>query len=61
MSVDPQLTALLDKRHAVFDARHHEEFIPPAEWHMEALQAAGFSEASVVWRSHQDALVAAIR
>jgi SAM-dependent methyltransferase len=61
VSVDPQLTALLDKRHAVFDARHHEEFIPPAEWHVEALQAAGFSEASVVWRSHQDALVAAIR
>jgi SAM-dependent methyltransferase len=61
VSVDPELTAVLDKRHAVFDARHHEEFIPPAEWHIEALQAAGFSEASVVWRSHQDALVAAIR
>ena len=61
VSVDPQLTAVLDKRHAVFDARAHEEFIPPAEWHIEALQAAGFSEASVVWRSYQDALVAAIR
>jgi len=61
VSLDPQLTAVVDKRHAVFDARPHEEFTPPAEWHIAALQAAGFSEASVVWRSYQDALVAAIR
>jgi SAM-dependent methyltransferase len=61
VSLDPQLTAVVDKRHAVFDARTHEEFTPPAEWHIEALLAAGFSEASVVWRSYHDALVAAIR
>jgi SAM-dependent methyltransferase len=61
VSLDAELTAAVDDRHAVFDARSHEEFIPPAEWHISALQAAGFSEASVVWRSHQDALVAAIR
>ena len=33
VSLDPHLTAAVDKRHAVFDARHHEEFTPPAEWH----------------------------
>jgi SAM-dependent methyltransferase len=61
VSLDPELTAAIGSRRDVFDARAHEEFIPPAEWHIEALQAAGFSEASVVWRSYQDALVAAIR
>lgn len=60
VSRDPQLTTAVDKRHGVFDARTHEEFTPPAEWHIDALLAAGFSEASVVWRSFQDALVAAI-
>jgi SAM-dependent methyltransferase len=61
VSLDPQLTAAVGNRHAVFDARTHEEFTPPGEWHTDALLAAGFSEASVVWRSYQDALVAAIR
>jgi SAM-dependent methyltransferase len=61
VSLDPQLAAEVDKRHAVFDARHHEEFTPPSEWHVAALRSAGFSEASVVWRSFHEALVAAIR
>ena len=40
---------------------HHQEWTPPATWHVNALRAAGFAEAGVLWRGGTDAAVAALR
>jgi SAM-dependent methyltransferase len=36
---------------------HHQEWTPPAGWHVEALRAAGYAEAGVLWRGGTDAAV----
>ena len=36
---------------------HHQEWTPPARWHVEALRAAGYTEAGVLWRGGTDAAV----
>jgi SAM-dependent methyltransferase len=40
---------------------HHQEWTPPATWHVEALRAAGFAEAGVLWRGGTDAAVVGLR
>jgi trans-aconitate methyltransferase len=42
-------------------ARHSHEWTPPATWHVDALRAAGFAEAGVLWRGGTDAAVAGLR
>jgi hypothetical protein len=36
---------------------HNHEWTPPARWHVEALRAAGYAEAGVLWRGGTDAAV----
>jgi SAM-dependent methyltransferase len=58
----PQFKELLAERSRRFGGElHHAEFTPAAEWHLQQLGAAGFSESEVVWRRGQAAVVAAIR
>jgi SAM-dependent methyltransferase len=42
-------------------ARHNHEWTPPAAWHVEALRAAGYTEAGVLWRGGTDAAVVGTR
>jgi len=59
---DPALGDAFERRREVFATTYPtEEFSPPADWHIAALAAAGFSEVGVVWRSGAAAVVAAIR
>lgn len=52
----------LGERARVFDGEQHpDEQAPDAAWRLDALRAAGFSEAAVVWRHLQDAITAAVR
>ena len=39
---------------------HHQEWTPPARWHVEALRAAGYAEAGVLWRGGTDAAVVGV-
>ncbi|MEV6494963.1 methyltransferase domain-containing protein [Actinoplanes sp. NPDC051633] len=39
----------------------HTEWLPPASWHVEALRAAGFTEAGTLWRGGVDAAVVGVR
>jgi SAM-dependent methyltransferase len=59
---DPALRIASTERRAVFTSNYPtEEFSPPAEWHIAALNDAGFTEVGVVWRSGTGAVVAAVR
>jgi hypothetical protein len=49
-----------DRRFAARDA-HHTELDEPSSWHLEALRAAGFAEAGLLWRSFTDAAVIGLR
>ena len=49
-----------DRRFAERDA-HHTELDEPAPWHVDALRAAGFAEAGLLWRSLTDAAVIGLR
>ena len=40
---------------------HHQEWTPPALWHVDALRVAGFAEAGVLWRGGTDAAVVGLR
>lgn len=56
---EPELTAELAQRRQL--GGRSAEFLPAAAWHLQALRAAGFSEAAVVWRCFNSAVVAAVR
>lgn len=59
---DPDFKELLEERNRRFGGTlHPAEFTPGADWHLEALTKAGFSEAAVVWRRGGAAVVAALR
>lgn len=58
---DPLLTDAVAERRARFGGDHAESFVPPSEWHVQALLDAGFAESGIVWRSHSQAAVAALR
>lgn len=61
-SHDPALQAAMAQRRVVFETSYPiEEFSPAADWHIAALNNAGFGEAGVVWRSGAGAVVAAVR
>lgn len=55
----PDLFAARDRLFA--DRSPSAECHPDLPWHLDALRAAGFSEAGVLWREHADAAVAATR
>jgi trans-aconitate methyltransferase len=56
---------VLAERESVYPAdsaiNHSAEWLPPVSWHVEALRAAGFSEAGVLWRGGVDAAVIGVR
>ncbi|MFI5846259.1 class I SAM-dependent methyltransferase [Micromonospora chalcea] len=58
---DPVLGPLVEKRRQIYPTGHSPEWSPPAAWHLDALRAAGFAEAGVLWRGGGDAAVAALR
>ena len=51
----------MEKRRQIYPTGHSPEWNPPATWHLDALRAAGFTEAGVLWRGGADAAVAALR
>lgn len=61
-ALDPLLRGPFELRRGVFETTYPaEEFSPPADWHVSALEDAGFAEVGVVWRSGAAAVVAAVR
>lgn len=61
-AADPALAPAVAERQAIFQGvSHPDTFAPPDSWHVEALTAAGFGEAGVVWRAGPGAVVAAVR
>ncbi|MFE9202827.1 class I SAM-dependent methyltransferase [Micromonospora sp. NPDC007230] len=61
VGADPGLAPLAEKRRQIYPTGHSPEWTPPAAWHLDALRAAGFTEAGVHWRNGADAAVAALR
>lgn len=61
-AADEQLAPKAAERELIYPAnRHHQEWLPPAAWHVEALRTAGFREAGILWRGGTDAAVAGVR
>jgi trans-aconitate methyltransferase len=60
-AADPALADAVAERNMLFSGSHAKEFTPPVDWHLAALRASGFSEATVVWRIFDDAIVAALK
>ena len=59
---DPASAAAMDERRTVFPTSYPaEEFSLPAGWHIASLLAAGFTEATVTWRSGHAAVVTGLR
>jgi hypothetical protein len=59
---EPRFGTLFAERDAVFsEANPRRHVFLTARFHEEALLGAGFSEAAVVWRFLEDAIVCAIR
>jgi trans-aconitate methyltransferase len=61
-AADEQLAPKAAERERIYPSdRHGQEWLPPASWHVEALRAAGFREAGIIWRGGTDAAVAGLR
>jgi trans-aconitate methyltransferase len=61
-AADEQLAPRAVERERIYPSdRHSQEWTPPVSWHVEALRAAGFREAGVIWRGGTDAAVAGVR
>ena len=60
-ATDPVLAPLVEKRAQIYPTGHSAEWNPPASWHIQALRAAGFREAGLIWRGGTDAAIAALR
>jgi hypothetical protein len=59
---DEVLAPRYREREHIYPAAHGApEWTPPAAWHVEALQAAGFTESGVLWRGGADAAVIGLR
>jgi SAM-dependent methyltransferase len=59
---EPAVAELVRERNQLFNGDHaHADFMPDVTWHVEALRAAGFAEAGLIWRGHRDATFAAVR
>lgn len=62
VAADEVLAPAAAERARIYPAqRHSHEWTPPATWHVDALRAAGFAEAGILWRGGTDAAVAALR
>ncbi|PRX18691.1 methyltransferase family protein [Actinoplanes italicus] len=60
-AADGQLAPKAAERERIYPSeRHGQEWLPPASWHVEALRAAGFREAGIIWRGGTDAAVAGL-
>jgi hypothetical protein len=58
---DPVLREPAIRRREVFAANYPaREFSPAAEWHISALREAGFTEAAIIWRRGNGAVLAAV-
>ncbi|GAA2615425.1 class I SAM-dependent methyltransferase [Dactylosporangium fulvum] len=57
----PELAPLVARRNEIYAGGHAAEHLPPVSWHLEALRAAGYAEAGVLWRGGADAAVAGVR
>jgi SAM-dependent methyltransferase len=60
-ATDPVLAEAVAERRLFFGGDHAPSFVPPAGWHVAALDEAGFAEAGIAWRSGTGAVVAAVR
>ncbi|MEU4622163.1 class I SAM-dependent methyltransferase [Actinoplanes sp. NPDC023801] len=61
-AADEQLAPKAVERERIYpSARHSQEWLPRASWHVEALRTAGFREAGIIWRGGTDAAVAGLR
>jgi len=61
-AADEDLASLVRDRERIYPADHHnQEWTPPATWHVNALTAAGYAEAGVLWRSGADAAVIGLK
>lgn len=58
---EPAVADLVRERNELFGGDHAESHMPPVSWHLNALQAAGFTETGLIWRGHRDAAFAALR
>ncbi|MGX6605494.1 methyltransferase domain-containing protein [Micromonosporaceae bacterium Da 78-11] len=57
-AADEFLASRAAERERIYPASvHHQEWTPPAAWHLEALRTAGFAEAGILWRGGTDAAV----
>ena len=56
-AADEDLAPLVRERETIYQADHNQEWTPPAKWHVDALTAAGYAEAGILWRSGADAAV----
>ena len=61
VTADPVLAPLVAQRQKIYPTGHSAEWHPPSAWHLEALRAAGFTEAGTIWRGGPDAAVAGVR
>ncbi|WP_433063814.1 class I SAM-dependent methyltransferase [Dactylosporangium sp. CS-033363] len=57
----PELADPVARRHEIYPSGHAAEHTPPVAWHLEALRAAGYAEAGILWRGGPDAAVAGVR
>jgi SAM-dependent methyltransferase len=60
-ATDDFLAPLVEQRKSIYPATSHNEWTPPAAWHIDALRMAGFTEAGILWRGGADAAVVAMR
>ena len=61
-AADEFLAPRVAERERVYpSAGHSHEWTPPVRWHVDALRAAGFTEAGVLWRGGTDAAVVGVR
>jgi trans-aconitate methyltransferase len=60
-AADEFLGPLVAERRRIYPSTGHNEWTPPAAWHIQALTGAGFSEAGVLWRGGTDAAVVGVR
>ena len=56
---EKEMEETLAERERRFGRRRTHEFMPPASWHIQRLSGAGFSSAEIVWRSFDEAVLAA--
>jgi SAM-dependent methyltransferase len=60
-AADEILGPLVAERQRIYPSAGHNEWTPPASWHIAALRDAGFTEAGVLWRGGADAAVIGVK